>query len=395
MQDKELRRKTALVIDDELFMRDFLCTVVERVGIGHVMTVSSGQQALDLISSSGKSIDFIFCDLQMPEMDGVEVIRYLVDLNYSGGVVLFTGEDQRILKTVHGIAEMRGLKLIGSLTKPVSVESLYQLLTNYNDAEKKSSCSVPEVSVEELQTALQAGDIIPYFQPQVDIKSGAVKGVETLARWNHKEKGMIPPSIFSDMAEQHQLIDTLTNTIVEQACRQGAIWLKRGYQFKVSINLSMDNLNKLDFPDQLAALVKSTGMDINNLIFEITESRLEKDVGTCLDILARLRLKGAALSIDDFGTGYATMEHLKKMPFTELKIDRAFVHGAHSDGKARAILESSVYLAKQLEITTVAEGVETQEDWDLVKELGCDLVQGYYIARPMDVENYENWLEQR
>lgn len=395
MQSKELSGKTALVIDDEEFMSEFLCTVAEKVGIGNILSASSGRGALDIISSRGEPFDFMFCDLQMPEMDGVEVIRHLADINYSGGIVLVSGEDQRILETAHGIAEMRGLNLIGSLTKPVSVESLSQLLADYNESEKKPRWSAPEVSVEELESAIQAGDIITYFQPQIEIKSGAIKGVETLARWNHPDKGMIPPDIFIDMAERHQLIDALTDTVIEQACRQGAIWSGQGYKFRVSINLSMDNLNNLDFPDRLAALVESTGMDIKNLIFEITESQLVEDIGTCLDILTRLRLKGPALSIDDFGTGYASMEHLKRMPFSELKIDRAFVHGAHSDGTARAILESSIYLAKQLSMITVAEGVETREDWDLVEALGCDLVQGYYIARPMDADSFDRWLEQR
>ncbi len=395
MNAKELNVKTALVIDDEKFMRDFLCSVVGKVCSGNVLSVSSGQEALDIISSRDEPLDFILCDLQMPEMDGIEVIRHLADIDYSGGVILVSGEDQRILETANSIAEGRGLNLIGSLTKPVSVESLSQLLANYNVVEKKPAWSAPEVSEEELRSAIQTGDIFLHFQPQIDIKSGAVRGVEALARWNHLEKGMIPPDIFINIAEQYQLIDALTDTVIEQASRQGALWSRRGYKFRVSVNLSMDNLRDLDFPDRLATLVESTGMDIKNLSFEITESRLVEDLSTCLDILTRLRLKGPELSIDDFGTGYASMEHLKKMPFSELKIDRAFVNGAHSDGTARAILESSIYLAKQLSMITVAEGVETREDWDLVESLGCDLIQGYYVARPMDAESFDGWLEQR
>lgn len=395
MQEKELRGKTALVIDDEEFMRDFLCTVVEKVGLGNISSAASGKDALDIILSRDEPFDFMFCDLQMPVMDGVEVIRHLTEINYSGGVVLVSGEDQRILETAHGIAEVRGLNVIGSLSKPVSVESLCNLLAGYQESDKKAFWSAPEVSVDELEAALNNGNIIPYFQPQIEIQSGAVKGVETLARWNHAEKGMIPPDIFIELAEQHQLINGLTDTIIEQASKQGASWAQQGHKFRISINLSMDNLDSLDYPDHIEALVRSTGMDIKSLIFEITESRLVKDFSTCLDILTRLRLKGPELSIDDFGTGYASMEHLKRMPFGELKIDRAFVNGAHSDGTARAILESSIYLAKQLAMTTVAEGVETKEDWDLVESLGCDLVQGYYIAAPMDSDSFNDWLEQR
>lgn len=392
---KELNEKTALIIDDEEFMRSYLSTVAEKVGFGSIQLASSGNEALEILASRDTAFDFMICDLQMPEMDGVEVIRHLADLNYTGCVILVSGEDQRILETAHGIAEMRGLNLVGSLTKPLSVESLCKLLDNYNEPQQKPTWSAPDVSVEELKQALESGNISTHYQPQIEIKTGAIRGVETLARWKHPDKGMIPPDIFIDLAEHNQLIDTVTDTIVEQASRQGAFWYDQGYNFKVSINLSMDNLSSLDFPDRIAALVKSTGMDIKHLVFEVTESRLAKDFGTCLDILTRLRLKGPELSIDDFGTGYASMEHLKRMPFSELKIDRAFVNGAHDDGTARAILESSIYLAKQLSMSTVAEGVETKEDWNLVEALGCDLVQGYYIAAPMDAEHFNRWLEQR
>ncbi|MDT8452057.1 MAG: EAL domain-containing response regulator [Gammaproteobacteria bacterium] len=395
MDKNILSKKTALVVDDEEFMRDFLSTVIKQVGIENVLTATGGQQALDIILSRSEPFDYVFCDLQMPEMDGIEVIRHLAAIDYSSGIVLFSGENQRILETAHSIAEARGLNLLGSLTKPVSVESLYQMLVNYQVAEKKSLWSSPEVSAEELQAALLAGDITVYYQPQVNIESMEVKGVEALARWNHAEKGMVPPDIFIDLAEQHQLIDAVTETVIKQTCQQGAIWSSQGRKFKLSINLSMDNLHSLDFPDRLMALVKSTGMDIKNLIFEITESVLVKDFNTCMDILTRLRLKGPELSIDDFGTGYASMDHLKRMPFSELKIDRAFVTGAHSNGTARAILESSIYLAKHLQMTTVAEGVENKQDLDLVASLGCDLVQGYYIARPMDAAAFDSWFEQR
>ena len=177
-----------------------------------------------------------------------------------------------------------------------------------------------------------------------------------------------------------------------QATRQGAIWHKQGIDLSVAINISMYNLRHLDFPDRITDIVNQTGMDIKKLVIEITESRLIQDLGTYLDILSRLRLKGPLLSIDDFGTGYVSLDHLKQMPFGELKIDRAFVNGASKDDTARAILESSICLAKQLDMAAVAKGVEVKDDWNLVEALGCDMVQGYYVAPPMDVDTFEAWL---
>ena len=386
---------SALVIDDEELMRDFLCMAVQKSGVGSVSSANCGSDALDQIEENHKQIDIILCDLQMPEMDGIEVIRHLANDGYGGGIVLVSGEDKRVLKTAENMASVRGLNVIGSLAKPVPVHNIIALMNKYAVSEQKTSWSMPDVTADELDDAIRAGEIVAYYQPQIDIKTGRVKCVETLARWPHPERGMISPDIFIDMAERHDLIDALTDRIITQATVQGADWHRQGIDINVAINISMNNLRHLDFPDRLHDIVNNAGMDIKKLVIEITESQLVKDLGTCLDILTRLRLKGPTLSIDDFGTGYASMEHLKEMPFEELKIDRAFVNGACKDDTARAILESSIFLAKQLNMATVAEGVETSNDWDLVTALGCDVIQGYYVAPPMDIEKFNSWIKDK
>lgn len=386
---------SALVVDDEEFMLDFLCMAVEKSGVGNVISATSGAEALDQVEDNKQMIDIIVCDLQMPEMDGIEVIRQLANDGFGGGVILVSAEDKRVLKTAENMAEVRGLNVIGSLSKPMSVHRIISLMNKYAASEQQTSWSIPDVTANELDAAIRSGNITVNFQPQVDIKTGSVKSVETLARWNHPERGMISPNIFVEIAERNDLIDSLADSIIMQATRQGAIWHKQGIDLSVAINISMCNLRHLDFPDRITDIVNQAGMDIKKLVIEITESRLVQDLGTYLDILSRLRLKGPVLSIDDFGTGYVSMDHLKQMPFGELKIDRAFVNGAYKDDSARAILESSVLLAKQLDMTAVAKGVEVKEDWDLVAGLGCDMVQGYYVTPPMDVETFNAWLLKR
>ncbi|MBT8126624.1 MAG: EAL domain-containing response regulator [Gammaproteobacteria bacterium] len=395
MSESALAGMSALVVDDEELMRDFLCMAVQKSGVGSVSSANCGSDALDQIEESHKQIDIILCDLQMPEMDGIEVIRHLANDGYGGGIVLVSGEDKRVLKTAENMASVRGLNVIGSLSKPVPVHNIIALMNQYAVSEQKTSWSMPDVTADELDDAIRAGEIVAHYQPQIDIKTGRVKCAETLARWPHPERGMISPDIFIDIAERHDLIDALTDRIITQATVQGADWHRQGIDINVAINISMNNLRHLDFPDRLHDIVNNAGMDIKKLVIEITESQLVKDLGTCLDILTRLRLKGPTLSIDDFGTGYASMEHLKEMPFEELKIDRAFVNGACKDDTARAILESSIFLAKQLNMATVAEGVETSNDWDLVTALGCDVIQGYYIAPPMDIETFNNWIKDK
>jgi len=395
MSGSALTGMSALVVDDEEFMLDFLCMAVEKSGVGNVISATSGAEALDQVEDSQQMIDIIVCDLQMPGMDGIEVMRQLANDGFSGGIILVSGEDKRILKTAESMAEVRGLKVIGSLCKPMPVHEIISLMNKYAVAEQHASWAISDVTANELDAAIRSGEITVNYQPQVDIKTGVVKSVETLARWFHPERGMITPDIFIDIAERHDLIDSLADSIIMQATRQGAIWHKQGIDLSVAINISMYNLRHLDFPDRITDIVNHAGMDIKKLVIEISESRLVQDLGTYLDILSRLRLKGPLLSIDDFGTGYVSMDHLKQMPFGEIKIDRAFVNGAYKDDTARAILKSSVSLAKQLDMTVVAKGVEVKDDWDLVTELGCDMVQGYYVAPPMDVETFDAWLLQR
>ena len=395
MSASALTGMSALVVDDEEFMLDFLCMAVEKSGVGNVISATSGVEALDQVEDRQQMFDIIVCDLQMPGMDGIEVIRQLANDGFGGGIILVSGKDKRVLKTAENMAEVRGLKVIGSLCKPMPVHEIISLMNKYAVAEQHASWAISDVTANELDAAIRSGEITVNYQPQVDTKTGVVKSVETLARWFHPERGMITPDIFINIAERHDLIDALADSIIMQATRQGSIWHKQGIDLSVAINISLYNLRHLDFPDRITDIVNQTGMDIKKLVIEITESRLVQDLGTYLDILSRLRLKGPLLSIDDFGTGYVSMDHLKQMPFGELKIDRAFVNGAYKDDTARAILQSSVSLAKQLEMTVVAKGVEVKEDWDLVSELGCDMVQGYYIAPPMDVETFDAWLLNR
>lgn len=391
---------SALVVDDEELMCDFLCMAVEKSGVGHVVSANRGADAIDMVQQNHRAIDIVVCDLQMPDIDGIEVIRHLAEEGFGGGIVLVSGEDQRVLKAAESMAEVRGLNVIGSLSKPVPVHAVIELFSKYAASEQNIVWTEPEVTADELEAAIRSGEIVTHYQPQIDIRTGRVKCVETLARWPHPERGMISPCDFVAMAERHDLIDALTDRVITQATTHGAIWHNHGFDLKVAINISMSNLRHLDFPDRLNDIVRQANMDIRKLVIEITESRLagnlgtglDMDLGACLDILTRLRLKGPVLSIDDFGTGYASMEDLKQMPFEELKIDRAFVNGAFKDTAARAILESSIYLAKQLNMATVAEGVETEHDWNLVTGLGCDVIQGYYVAPPMDIDTFNAWL---
>lgn len=189
------------------------------------------------------------------------------------------------------------------------------------------------------------------------------------------------------------MMDLLTRSVFRSASQQLGEWTRAGHDLSLSVNLSMDNLTQLDLPEVLTEIAVAAGTHPTQFTLEITESRFMQNAVACLDVVTRLRLKGFGLSVDDFGTGYATLELLQQLPFTELKVDRIFVHNAHDDPIARAILQSSVQLAHSLGMQVVAEGAETAKDLQCVVEAGCDTIQGYVIARPMDAVAFIEWTK--
>ncbi len=383
-----------LVVDDEAFMRSLVTRILKNLGAIEVANSENGQAALEHLRDN--STDIILCDLNMPGMDGVEFLRHLTKSEFNGAVALISGEDQRVLETVRSLAEAHNLTILGALSKPVKPDDLKKLLGNLenNLSIRHSYAPIDAPDVDELRAAIESDELELFYQPKVSVPDRKIIGVESLVRWRHKERGLIPPVAFIPVAEDHGLIDEMTDAIYMIATQQGGKWLADGRDFKVAVNISVESLNRLDLPEFIVDTAAQNGLDPSHIILEITESRLMQDIKGPLEILTRLRLKGVSLSIDDFGTGHSSMEQLKRIPFTELKIDRAFVNDAVNDAAARAILESSVTLAKSLGMTTVAEGVENQADWDLVASLGVDVVQGYFIAKPMPNDELDEWIAQ-
>jgi EAL domain-containing protein (putative c-di-GMP-specific phosphodiesterase class I) len=181
--------------------------------------------------------------------------------------------------------------------------------------------------------------------------------------------------------------------VLTDALAQARLWQDAGMAFHVAVNVSMANLKALDFPDLVAGLAASAGVLPQSVVLEVTESRLMDDLGVVLEILMRLRLKRFRLSIDDFGTGHSSMSQLRDIPFDELKIDQGFVHGAYSNERVRAIYNASLSLARQLGMEIIAEGVEDRDDWNFICQTGCEIAQGYFIAKPMPAADLPAWME--
>jgi EAL domain-containing protein (putative c-di-GMP-specific phosphodiesterase class I) len=385
-----------LLVDDDYIMHRVMTVMLNDLGISGVLNAMSGPEALKILEQNVSGVDVVICDLNMPEMDGVEFIRHLAKRNYSGSLILTSGEDLRILKTVEKLAIEHDLHVLGVLEKPAIPAKLSELLDSLDQIRQEGTMMmVGPLPLAELKKAIAEDQLDTYFQPKVDIKSGQVVGVEALVRWNHPVKGLIKPNAFITLAEENGLIRDLTDQVLVKVLEYATKLKSMGYNLNIAINLSVDSLTDLEWPDRVSNMLENCGLEASSISFEITESRLMEHLSVALDILSRLSLKRFNLSIDDFGTGYSSMEQLQRIPFSELKIDRAFVHGVAQEASARAILESSVLLAKKLDMKVVAEGVEDQRDWDVVAEVGCDHVQGFIVSRPLPFPHLLKWLEQR
>lgn len=381
-----------LLVDDDPFALKLLARQLEQLGCAAVTLSERAHDALALLETQSEAIGLVFCDLQMPGMDGVEFVRHLARVGYRGGLVLVSGEDARILKTVRKLAQAHHIDVLAALAKPISSEQLRQVLARNatRGATAPHAARLPHAP-DDLKRAIADGELVNHYQPKVALVNGELIGVEALVRWQHPRDELVFPDQFIATAEGHGLIDDLTRAVLTSALRQARQWRDAGLELQVAVNVSMDNLAALNFPDVVAQLADEVGVALSSLVLEVTESRLMGDVRAPLDILTRLRLKRIGLSIDDFGTGHSSLAQLRDIPFDELKLDGSFVNGAAKDPSLRAIVEATLAMARQLGMKSVAEGVEHRDDWDFLRALGCDVAQGYFIARPMPAIDLPSW----
>ena len=383
-----------LIVDDEPFMLKLIGRVLLNLGFTQVTSCSNGRAALALFDSPNNEPELILLDLNMPEMDGIEFVRHLVERLYTGSLILISGEDERMLQTTEKLVRAYQISVLGHLRKPVKPAALFALLDKWAPPLLAHPGTMKKIyGPDDLRAAIDNGELVNYYQPQVEVATGKLVGVETLVRWRHPEDGIVFPDQFIEVAEVHGLIGDLTHVVLADALKQAKIWQDAGLMLRVAVNVSMVSLASLNFPDFVAELAAQAGVSPQNVVLEVTESRLMQDMRAPLETLTRLRLKRFWLSIDDFGTGHSSLVQLRDLPFNELKIDRSFVHRACTDEVLRAMYDSSLGLARQLGIEVVAEGVEDLADWNLLRHTGCDFAQGYFIARPMPASDFPGWME--
>ena len=385
-----------LVVDDNIIQRVQVVALCRQLGIDMIYEAANGAEALELLSLLVLPPDVAIVDLEMPGMDGIELIERLHERKLAIPLIVVSGREEVLIDTVETMARNLGIPVVAGIRKPLSAESLAAALDGWDRERAAPSAAgrdpLPPIDARELDAAIRSGAIAVHYQPKIDMARGAICGVEALARWTHPLIGAIGPDRFIEVAEQAGLIHALTISVLHQAFRDAARWRAHGLDLSLAVNLSPLLLEDPGLVREVSQLLDDHQLDARQVVLEITESSVVDCMGVALGVLARLRLRGFRLSIDDYGTGFSSMQQLARIPFTELKVDRAFVHGAAQRNNLRVILQSALDMSRQLGLVTVAEGIETLPDWQLVRDSGCGVGQGFLISRAMPADELPRWI---
>ncbi|MFA7443355.1 MAG: EAL domain-containing response regulator [Lysobacteraceae bacterium] len=372
-----------MVVEDHGFQRRMATRLLAELGVGTVFEAMDGQSALDRLRACDQPPDIVLVDLDLPGMDGVELIGHLAQEGLAHAVVVASALEPSLLGAVQSMTRAYGMRVLANIEKPLTSAKLGEVLNSYSTHEDElDPCEGVDCSRQSLLAALDAGAIVPWFQPQVTLSNGHAVAVEALARWVLPGGAVARPAQFIPALEREGLIDRLTECILDGACAWKTRWAAAGLHLRVAVNVSPLCLTSAEVVETYLRIVRAHGVEPREVVLEITESSVMGEAAQALKVLARLRLKGFGLSIDDFGTGYSSLSQLSQIPFTELKIDRSFVSGAPRQPRRRAVVEASLELARKLNLDMVGEGVETVEEWQMLADLGCAFAQGYLIGRP-------------
>ncbi|NWK78876.1 EAL domain-containing protein [Aquitalea sp. LB_tupeE] len=376
-----------LVAEDHPAQRQVLVSMLEQHGECMVDEVGDGFQALSLLKTN--KYDLMICDIGMPELDGIQLMRHLGQLDHLPQLIFCSAHSEDILHSVQRFGSHHHLPVLACLEKPFSADQLSTLLQQCVQQRSDNTVSAGLDSMvfsrQELEEAMQDGQIQPWYQPKIDPQTLEVLSVEALARWDHPVYGVLTPGVFLPQLDMLNLSEELLCSILQQAARDCCAWDIKFPQKRlgVAVNINVREFDKPDMPEKLNAIVQSMHLSPSRITLELTETQPLNNLSLSLENAIRLRVMGFNLALDDFGVGYSGFHHLREIPANSVKIDRLLVHQAAGDPAAEKLLGFAVRMLQSQNVSVVVEGVSRRQDFELVKQLQVDLVQGFLLAEPM------------
>jgi EAL domain-containing protein (putative c-di-GMP-specific phosphodiesterase class I)/ActR/RegA family two-component response regulator len=365
--------------DDEAIVE--IVAVVGRLAGFEVVTSTSPRAFGDALAS--REPDVVVLDLQMPEMDGIQMLRNLADRGCGAAIVLVTGMDERTIAAAEQYGSSKGLRVVGSLQKPFLPEDLLERLS-------AAGAAIQPLTPEDLERAIEANELTVFYQPTIRrFADGTwdIATMEALLRWNHPTRGLLTPEEFIGMGETHGLSRAMTDFVIQRGVEQLKGWRTMRVNVGLRVNVAATLITDIAFPDRLESILTAHDIEASALTLEITETAMLDNDPDTLDILTRLRIKDINLAIDDFGIGYSSLTQLFRMPFNEMKIDKSLTLRVPQSKEASIMVEALVQLAHKLNLSVCAEGVETEEALAFLASVACDSAQGFFISRPIAPQN--------
>lgn len=383
-----------LVLDDHPLHCLHVSQLLQEAGFGPVDTALDGRQALAMLHC--QAYDLVLLDLHMPEMDGVQFIHALTDVERVPILAIVSSCSRRLMNSVSLMAKDKGLAVLGTFSKPLEARHVEQISAIIGTGQGPALPPPPEhepvFEREVLEQAIARRELRARFQPRRALDSGQIVGAEALVRWHNPSFGLLMPDSFLASISRCRLDHALLLLMLDDAIQAQRHWQRLGHRLTVSVNLPTGLLEDPGLPDQLQRITLAAGLATRDICFELLETERPLSPGQYHMGASRLRLKGFGLAQDDFGMGYSSMYALISTPFTELKIDRHFVHGAAADEARAAALVAAVQLGRQLGLEVVAEGVESARDLEFLRLIGCDSAQGYLISAALELDAFTQLL---
>lgn len=384
--------RSVMVVEDHEFQRRLAVKLLQDLGVREPLEGANGRDALNQLLMRDEPVDLVLCDLDMPEMDGVEFITHVALNKLARALVVVSGMDLAVLHTVETMARAYGMQVLGVIQKPLNHEQLSARLAGFEAGfEGPSGGGKADVTPEELRRGLDRGEFIVFYLPQVALRDGDLLGVEARVRWFRPAQGVLPAGEFIAEIERAGLLDRLAVPLLKQVCEGLRSLDGQGLRLDASMKLNALSLRDAKIADELADVVQGAGCEPARITFEIIETGDPGDQLAALSTLARLRIKGFGLALEDVDEGHPSLDQMVGLPFTELRIDQSMLRDAAVQKWSLAVLEASLGLARKLGLRTVAKRVETQTDWEAAAVYGLDRAQGFFISRPMPVHQLPEW----
>ncbi|MDH4610710.1 EAL domain-containing response regulator [Pseudomonas sp. BN102] len=381
-----------LVLEDHPFQAQVVAQQLRTLGCRNLFCAADGEAALVRLSSHGP-VDIALCDINLPGMDGLTFLRKAAECGAIRSVALFSGLAPDLRLAALQLARLLGLQVLGDLGKVLSPDSLRNVLLRYRRGAPAAGAQSDDAqpTAQEARLALIQGQLVPYYQPKVDLRSLQPAGAEVLVRWQHPRLGLLGPAGLLPLLEELGLVRDLTEYLLK-AAMAFLQWQQPESRLPLAINCPPYLLEEPDLPGRLQELLDYYRLPSSLINVEITENGLPGIAANSLENLLRLRLMGCGIAIDDFGTGTSSLQRLCQLPCNELKLDASFIHGMEQNPRVLAAVTSSLALAASLGMNAVAEGIESTRQLEQLRELGCAQGQGYLFGHPMPGREFANWL---